>query len=60
MPASRQTSWIRRAEVRPPTRPALMLMTLVAPSSIAFRASSPVWIDSSRQIGVSISRCSVA
>src|SRR5438445_362568 len=38
--ASRHTSWTRRADVRPPTRPALMLTIRVAPSSIALRATT--------------------
>ena len=42
----------------PPTRPGLMLMIRQAPGAIASRAMRTVWIDSSRQIGVAICRCS--
>ena len=51
-PLARQTSWIRFASSRPPTRLTLMLITRQAPRSSALRASSAEWMLSSRQIGV--------
>ena len=51
-PRATQTSWIRFASSRPPTRLTLMLITRQAPRSRALRASSAEWMLSSRQTGV--------
>ena len=55
-----QRSWIAFDAVKPPTRPGLMLMILPAAERDHVARASTSVIDSSRQIGVDIRRCSSA